>query len=144
MRIHSCCLGFLFAALLAIHCAGASAEPRFSFASTPGKLPKDVVPTHYVLRIAPEPGNESFGGRVEIDIEVARPVDSIVLNASGLAFDAASLDSASGARRLKASFDPVLETVSLAPEAGPIAARAYRLAIDYAQPSRCAPSSRVA
>jgi aminopeptidase N len=131
MRILSCCPGFLLAALLAVHYAGASAEPRFSFAATPGKLPKDVVPTHYVLRIAPAPGNESFEGRAEIDIEVARPVGSIVLNASGLDFDSASLDSASGARRLKASFDPALETVSLAPEAGPIAPGAYRLAIDY-------------
>src|SRR5438445_13678031 len=27
------------------------AEPRFSFATTPGKLPKEVVPKHYALRI---------------------------------------------------------------------------------------------
>jgi hypothetical protein len=30
--------------------AQASAEPRFSFATTPGKLPKDVVPKHYDSR----------------------------------------------------------------------------------------------
>src|SRR5439155_523039 len=39
------------AAALLFCAAAAGAEPRFSFHSTPGKLPKDVVPKHYALRI---------------------------------------------------------------------------------------------
>ena len=30
---------------------GASAEPGFSFAATPGKLPNTVVPTHYAIEL---------------------------------------------------------------------------------------------
>ena len=53
----------LAAALL--YCAAAAgAEPRFSFHSTPGKLPKDVVPKHYALRIVPAATHESFEGRL--------------------------------------------------------------------------------
>ena len=109
----------------------AAAEPRFSFAATPGKLPKEVVPKHYVLRIEPVPGNERFTGRAEIEIEVAKPVGAIVLNASGLSFDSVRLTGGSESKTLKPEFSAAQEKVTLTPEAGPIAAGAYRLAIDY-------------
>jgi aminopeptidase N len=109
----------------------AAAEPRFSFAATPGKLPKDVVPKHYVLRIEPAPGNERFTGRAEIEIEVLKPAGAIVLNASGLSFDSVRLTGNSESQALKPQFNPAQETVTLTPGAGPIAAGAYRLAIDY-------------
>jgi aminopeptidase N len=120
----------LVAALL-LALAAPAAEPRFSFAGTPGKLPKDVVPKHYVLRIEPAPDNERFTGRAEIEIEVAKPADAIVLNASGLSFDSVRLTGSSGSGTLSPRFNRAQETVTLTPEAGPIAAGAYRLAIDY-------------
>ncbi|HEX2650888.1 MAG TPA: M1 family metallopeptidase [Burkholderiales bacterium] len=124
-------LAFALAALLFLPVGSALAEARFSFAATPGKLPKDVVPSHYRLRIVPEAGNERFAGHAEIEIEVKKPVDSIVLNASGLLFEAGILASGAASRALKAKPDFVSETVTLAPEKGMIAAGVYRLAIDY-------------
>src|SRR5438094_148366 len=32
----------------------AAAEPGYSFATTPGKLPKSVVPTHYAIELEPD------------------------------------------------------------------------------------------
>src|SRR2546425_8469058 len=121
----------LAAALLFCAAAG-GAEPRFSFQSTPGKLQKDVVPKHYALRIVPAATRERFEGRAQIEIEVARPVAAIELNAVELDFDAARLRSDAGAETVLApQFDRERETVRLAPAAGPIAAGRYRLDIDY-------------
>src|SRR5690348_12331267 len=69
------------AALLLLPSGSALAEARFSFDATPGKLPKDVVPSRYRVRIVPGAGNERFEGRAEIEIEVRKPVASIILNA---------------------------------------------------------------
>jgi hypothetical protein len=41
---------FLF--LLALTCV--HAEAKFDFATTPGKLPKEVRPTEYAIRIVPD------------------------------------------------------------------------------------------
>src|SRR2546430_2673954 len=119
------------AAALLFCAAAAGAEPRFSFHSTPGKLPKDVVPKHYALRIVPAATHESFESRAQIEIEVARPVAAIELNAVDLDFDSARLNSADGPTLLAAKFDRERETVALAPAAGPIAPGRYRLDIDY-------------
>src|SRR6267378_3996328 len=121
----------LTAALLV--CVGsASAEPRFSFATTPGKLPKDVVPKHYALRIVPTATYDRFDAEALIDIEVARPVQAIVINAAELSFKSARLRASTGDEAsLTPSFDPQLETVTLTPATAPIAPGSYRLGIDY-------------
>jgi aminopeptidase N len=119
-------------AAAALFCAAAAgAEPRFSFQSTPGKLPKDVVPKHYALRIVPAATQDRFEGRAQIEIEVARPVAAIELNAVDLDFGAARLYSGAGPTALTAKFDRERETIALTPAAGPIAAGRYRLDIDY-------------
>ena len=46
---------FLFATNMA-------AEKPFDFASTPGKLPKDVAPTDYAVRIEPNVDKLTFTG----------------------------------------------------------------------------------
>ena len=81
----------VLAAALLFCLAPASAEPRFSFATTPGKLPKDVVPKHYALRIAPAATYDRFDGEALIDIDVARPVAAIVVNAAELSFKSVKL-----------------------------------------------------
>ena len=109
--------------------AQASAEPRFAFATTPGKLPKDVVPKHYTLRITPE--SERFDGEVDIEIEVKRAVPAIVLNAAELSFKSVRLRRSDGAdEALEPAFDPKQETAALKP-ARPIAPGNYRLSIAY-------------
>ena len=103
------------------------AEPRFSFHSTPGKLPKDVVPKHYALRIAPAATQDRFTGTARIEIEVARPVASIELNALELEFHKAQLDSAS----LEVRLDRGRETAVLSKTEGTIAPGRYRLELEY-------------
>src|SRR5216683_5830108 len=98
------------AAALLFCAAAAGAEPRFSFQSTAGKLPKDVVPKHYALRIVPAATRERFEGRAQIEIEVARPVAAIELNAVDLDFDRVRLYSGAGPALLAAKFDRERET----------------------------------
>jgi len=121
----------LTAALLV--CVGsASAEPRFSFVTTPGKLPKDVVPKHYALRIVPAATHDRFDGEALIDIEVTRPVAAIVVNAAELSFKSVRLRAGTGDETsLAPSFDPRRETVTLTPASAPITPGSYRLGIEY-------------
>jgi len=120
------------AAALLLCFASASAEPRFSFATTPGKLPKDVVPRHYALRIVPAATYDRFDAEAVIDIEVARPVPAIVLNAAELSFKSVNLRAGTGDEtNLTPSFDSQRETVTLAPATAPIAPGSYRLGIGY-------------
>jgi len=122
----------LAAALLLFCIAPAGAEPRFSFATTPGKLPKDVVPRHYALRIVPAPTYDRFDGEAVIDIEVARPVPVIVVNAAELSFKSVKLRASGGGEtNLAPSVDRRRETVTLTPASAPIAPGSYRLSIDY-------------
>src|SRR5207302_11103276 len=74
---------------------------------------------------------ERFEGRTQIEVEVARPVAAIELNAVDLDFDSARLYSGAEPTVLAAKFDRARETVTLAPAAGPIAPGRYRLGIDY-------------
>jgi hypothetical protein len=46
-------VGTMLAAVLVASCA-ARAEPIFSFAATPGKLPKTVVPINYSIELRPD------------------------------------------------------------------------------------------
>jgi aminopeptidase N len=126
-------IGSLALAAALLMCLGpAAAEPRFSFAATPGKLPKDVVPRHYALRIIPATAYDRFDAEALIDIEVARPVPAIVVNAAELTFKSVRLRaSAGGETSLAPSFDPRRETVALTPASGAIAPGSYRLGIDY-------------
>ena len=120
------------AAALLFCFASAGAEQRFSFATTPGKLPKDVVPKHYTLRIAPAATYDRFDGEAVIDIEVARPVPAIVVNAAELSFKSVRLRASTGDETsLTPSFDPKRETVTLTPATAPVAPGSYRLVIDY-------------
>jgi len=122
----------VLAAALLLCFASASAEPRFSFAKTPGKLPKDVVPRHYALRIVPATTYDRFDAEAVIDIEVARPVRAIVVNAAELTFKSVRLRASTGDEAsLTPSLDPQRETATLAPATAPIAPGSYRLDIDY-------------
>ncbi len=66
--------------------------------SSPYRLPRSVVPSHYRLELAPDLGNASFTGHVVVDVDIAEPVDEIVLNAAELTFGDAVLVNASGDR----------------------------------------------
>jgi aminopeptidase N len=67
------------------------AEPLFSFATTAGQLPKDVVPEAYRIDLAPDLEQLKFTGREEIDVDVARATDVVTVNAVDLAIGIVAL-----------------------------------------------------
>ena len=69
-----------------------NAEKPFDFATTPGKLPKQVVPTDYAIRIVPKIDKLAFTGTETIKVSVRSPARQIVLNALELEITAASID----------------------------------------------------
>lgn len=68
------------------------AEKPFDFASTPGKLPKAVVPEEYAIRIAPHLEEHTFTGSETIKLQVREPVRRLVLNALEIEIGGASVD----------------------------------------------------
>jgi aminopeptidase N len=67
-------------------------EKPFNFNETPGKLPKEVVPTEYAVRIVPNLDKFTFAGSETVKVNVRRPVRQLVLNALELKIEAASVD----------------------------------------------------
>ncbi len=82
--------------LLVLLTNAAFAQPRFDFATTPGGLSKDVVPTHYRLSLDLDPHKESFSGSVAIMVRIARAVSSLAIHAHELTSRSAVLTSANG------------------------------------------------
>ena len=77
-------------------CSGTSlfgaVEKPFNFYETPGKLPKQVVPTEYSIRVVPNIDNFTFAGSETVKLNVRSPVQQLVLNALTLKIEAASVD----------------------------------------------------
>jgi aminopeptidase N len=117
------------AALLLLVLAGATVagEAPYAFATTPGRLPKTVLPSHYRIELRPDLTALTFGGSEDVDIEVTAPTDRIVLNAVALTLSRARLDSASEA---SIALDTTAQTVTFAFSA-PIPAGRHRLAIEF-------------
>ena len=83
----------LLVAILFVMFPGAiSAENPFSFKDTPGKLPKEIVPTNYSIRIVPDIDKLTFTGTETVKLNVRKPVRQLVLNALELEISEASLD----------------------------------------------------
>jgi len=68
------------------------AEKPFNFEQTPGKLPKEVVPVEYSVRIVPSIDKFTFHGTETVKLSVRRPVHQLVLNALELEIAGASVD----------------------------------------------------
>ena len=67
------------------------AETPFRFESTPGKLPKDIVPVQYNLHLSPDIEKRTFTGTETVDIEVRQATNRCVLNAANLEVQTANL-----------------------------------------------------
>src|ERR1051325_8473834 len=67
-------------------------EKPFNFNQTPGKLPKEVVPTEYSIRIIPNLDNFTFAGSETVKLNIRNPVHELVLNGVELKIEAASVD----------------------------------------------------
>ena len=88
MRILLLCLMAEFS----IMSSAVASEKPFSFKDTPGKLPKDVVPTDYAVRIVPDIDKLTFAGSETVKLNVRHQVRQLVLNALELKIEAASID----------------------------------------------------
>src|SRR6188474_987564 len=77
---------------LLIRSLAAAVEKPFNFNETPGKLPKEVVPTEYAIRILPNLDNFTFAGSESVKLNVRSPVHQLVLNGLELKIEAASVD----------------------------------------------------
>ena len=88
MRILLLCLMAEFS----IMSSALASEKPFSFKDTPGKLPKDVVPTDYAIRIVPDIDKLTFAGTETVKLDVRRRVRQLILNALGLKIEGASID----------------------------------------------------
>ncbi|HEY5103001.1 MAG TPA: M1 family aminopeptidase [Steroidobacteraceae bacterium] len=91
-------------------------------------LPDAVIPQHYDIAVTPDAAHLTFRGTVHIDIEVLRPVNTVVLNAADLSFDRVSL--AERKDVAKVSLDAREQTASFA-FSTPIAPGRHVLSIDY-------------
>lgn len=107
-----------------------AAEKPFSFDATPGKLPKDVVPLEYSIRIVPEIDKLTFAGSETVRINVRRPVRELVLNALELKIQKAAVDG-KALPDSAITVDPANETLTLllSSELGP---GQHRLALEFA------------
>src|SRR6267378_898064 len=81
-----------FLVLFLIRSLVAAVEKPFNFNETPGKLPKEVVPTEYAIRIVPNLDNFTFAGSESVKLNVRSPVHQLVLNGLDLKIEAASVD----------------------------------------------------
>ena len=79
------------AVAFALTTATVQAEAPYAFASTPGKLPKDVIPLQYSAHIMPDVAGNTFKGTQTVEIEVLKATSTIMLNADNLAIESASL-----------------------------------------------------
>ena len=130
MRHHRASRTLAAVATLAL-AAAAHAEAPFSFAATPGKLPKDVIPLLYDARLVPDIAADTFRGEQRVEIEVLRPTRRIVLNAANLHIERAALSGRGMAERALA---PILDEKqeTLAFELGaPLAPGRYTLALAF-------------
>ena len=117
----------MFRIILCFIAAAAFSGEPFSFEHTPGRLPKDVLPKTYRIRIEPDIGRAVFTGSVEIEIAVRTPVRTFTLNALGLTIRSATLD---GDGKLSPEVDAAKHFLTLTPRAE-VAAGAHKLRIEF-------------
>src|SRR2546430_12030652 len=68
------------------------AEKPFDFATTPGKLPKNIRPGEYAIWIQPDVEKLTFSGRETIKLKVEQPTREIIFNALEITISEARLD----------------------------------------------------
>jgi aminopeptidase N len=106
----------------------ALAEPGYSFDTTPGKLPKAVIPLHYAIELTPDLASLGLEGVEAVDIEVREPTSRLTLNAVNMTLGAATVDD--DAQRADVALDATTETATLTfPKA--LTAGPHRLRIGF-------------
>jgi aminopeptidase N len=107
------------------------AEEKFVFDSTPGALPKDIIPLHYSIEVRPDIAAMKTRGSETIDLEVRRATKQIVLNAVGTSIERASLKGRTGGEQLlPVRSDEEAQTVTLS-VSNELSAGNYELSLDF-------------
>src|SRR5216683_134403 len=121
--------GLAATVVLALLLSGkAVAEPGYSFDTTPGKLPKAVIPLHYAIELTPDLASLQLEGVEAVDIEVREPAARLTLNAVNITLGAATVDD--DAQRADVALDAATETATLTfPKA--LTAGPHRLRIGF-------------
>jgi Aminopeptidase N len=86
-----------------------TAQSSQTLQSTTYRLPPNVRPKKYSLTLKTDIPEESFSGRVVIDIEVAIPTNEIILNAVDLDISEAKISLEQG-DFLQGTVEPIRET----------------------------------
>jgi aminopeptidase N len=119
----------LFSAALLTFVTTLPAEKPFDFATTPGKLPKQVVPEEYAIRITPDLEKHTFSGSETIKLNVREPVRQLVLNALEIKIESAVIEGKPiPATAIK--LDPKQETLTLT-LANELSAGAHELELKF-------------
>ncbi|HEX4667658.1 MAG TPA: M1 family metallopeptidase [Chthoniobacterales bacterium] len=105
------------------------AQEKFDFAATPGKLPKNVLPLEYAIRIAPDLNKLTFTGSETVKLKVEKPVTKIVLNALEMEIASGSIDGQSLPKKA-IELNEKEETLSLT-LANELAAGEHELALKF-------------
>ena len=109
-------LGCVAAISVALSAITLHAEAPFNFDSTPGKLPKDVVPLSYDIHLKPNVEKLTFAGSETVVLDVRKPVKTITLNVNTMTIASAKLLEADGKieQDARVTIDPKEETATLA------------------------------
>ncbi len=105
------------------------AEKPFDFIATPGKLPKQVRPTEYAVRIVPNIEARTFEGSETVKFEARTAVRELVLNAADLKITGVTVDEgpiAPAAIKLDSNTELLRIALSVALPAGP-----HRLSVKF-------------
>ena len=129
------CMAF---GLLSCGALACRAEPLFSFATTAGQLPKDVVPAAYRIDLAPDLELLKFTAREEIDVDVARATAVVTVNAADLAIGKVALAGEDGASA-QVSIDAQHQSATFR-FAHALPAGRHTLAITYSGPITATPA----
>jgi len=109
----------------------ASAAAGGSAAQPSWRLPHNVQPDHYTLKVAPDLANATFAGEETIDVRVAQATDRIVLNAAEITFQEVSVEAGGSTQPAKLEVDEKSELATFVlPKS--IAAGTAKLRIKYA------------
>jgi aminopeptidase N len=109
-------LGCVAAITVALSAIALHAEAPFNFDSTPGKLPKDVVPLSYDIHLKPNVEKLTFAGSETVVLDVRKPVKTITLNVNTMTIASAKLLGTDGKieQDPRVAVDPKEETATLA------------------------------
>ena len=111
------------------------AEVPFNFATTPGKLPKNVVPVSYDIRLKPNIEKRAFTGSETVALDVRQPTKTITLNANTIAIASAKILGSNSqvgqAATIRIDASQQIATLTFQKE---IAPGAYQVSLEFSGP----------